>query len=130
MYFTLDYDVGAVSTSFEPSNCLKITSMVEKAGFNVAWIGDHLLPWFHTEAHAPQAWVLMSSAAERTKRISIGCDVTVPLYRYHPIIAAQAFATMGNIYPGRIIMGVGTGEGMNGTHFSARGRAGSRGLRP
>jgi len=76
-------------------------------------MGDHLLPWFHTGAHAPQAWVLMASAAERTKRIAIGCDVTVPLYRYHPIITAQAFATMGNIYPGRIILGVGTGEGMN-----------------
>jgi len=113
MSFTIDYDVGAVSTSFEPNYCLKIAAMAEKAGFGTAWMGDHLLPWFHTEAHAPQAWVLMASMAERTSKISIGCDVTVPLYRYHPIIAAQAFATMGSMYPGRIVMGVGAGEGMN-----------------
>jgi len=113
MPFTIDYDVGAVSTSYEPSYCLKIAVMAEKAGFGIAWMGDHLLPWFHTEAHAPQAWVLMASMAERTSRISIGCDVTVPLYRYHPVITAQAFATMGNVYPGRIVMGVGAGEGMN-----------------
>jgi len=113
MPFAIDYDIGAVSTSFEPSYCLKIAAMAERAGFGTAWMGDHLLPWFHTEAHAPQAWVLMASMAERTGRISIGCDVTVPLYRYHPIITAQAFATMGNAYPGRIVMGVGAGEGMN-----------------
>ncbi|MGQ9515131.1 MAG: LLM class flavin-dependent oxidoreductase [Thermoproteota archaeon] len=113
MPFALHYDIGAVSTSFEPSYCLNLIRKVEEAGFETAWVGDHLLPWFHTEGHSPQAWVLMTSAAERTKKISIGCDVTVPLYRYHPIIAAHAFATMGSIYPGRIIMGVGTGEGMN-----------------
>jgi coenzyme F420-dependent glucose-6-phosphate dehydrogenase len=113
MPFTIDYDVGAVSTSFEPSYCLEMAAKVERAGFGIAWIGDHLLPWFHSNAHAPQAWVLMASAAERTRRISIGCDVTIPLYRYHPIVTAQAFATMDNVYPARIIMGVGTGEGMN-----------------
>jgi len=113
MPFALHYDIGAVSTSYEPSFCLKVAEKIEEAGFEAAWMGDHLLPWFHMDGHSPQAWVLMASVAERTCKIAIGCDVTVPLYRYHPVIAAQAFATMGSIYPGRIIMGVGTGEGMN-----------------
>ena len=33
--------------------------------------------------------------------------------RYHPAIVAQAFATMGAMYPGRVGIGVGTGEPPN-----------------
>jgi coenzyme F420-dependent glucose-6-phosphate dehydrogenase len=39
--------------------------------------------------------------------------VTASLYRYHPAIVAQAFATLGEFYPGRIYLGLGTGEAMN-----------------
>ena len=35
--------------------------------------------------------------------------------RYHPAIVAQAFATLGCLAPGRIFLGVGTGEAMNET---------------
>ncbi len=55
----------------------------------------------------------MAAAAERTKRMTIGTGVTAPILRYHPAIVAQAFATLGHLYPGRIKLGVGTGEAMN-----------------
>ncbi|MGC7323310.1 LLM class flavin-dependent oxidoreductase, partial [Mycobacteroides abscessus subsp. massiliense] len=32
---------------------------------------------------------------------------------YNPAVIAQAFATMGCLYPGRIFLGVGTGEALN-----------------
>ena len=38
-----------------------------------------------------------------------------PTLRYHPSIIAQAFATMACLTPGRIFLGVGTGEAMNET---------------
>lgn len=37
----------------------------------------------------------------------------MPLFRYHPAVVAQAWATMDSMYPGRVFLGVGTGEAMS-----------------
>lgn len=39
--------------------------------------------------------------------------VTAAVYRYNPAIIAQAFASLDVLYPGRIGLGIGTGEAMN-----------------
>jgi coenzyme F420-dependent glucose-6-phosphate dehydrogenase len=39
--------------------------------------------------------------------------VVTPTLRYHPAIVAQATATLGCLNPGRVFLGVGTGESMN-----------------
>jgi coenzyme F420-dependent glucose-6-phosphate dehydrogenase len=39
--------------------------------------------------------------------------VTAPVYRYHPAIIAQAFASLDVLYPGRVQLGLGSGEAMN-----------------
>ena len=38
-----------------------------------------------------------------------------PTLRYQPAVIAQAFATLGCLAPGRVFLGVGTGEAMNET---------------
>jgi coenzyme F420-dependent glucose-6-phosphate dehydrogenase len=43
----------------------------------------------------------------------MGTSVLTPTFRYHPSVVAQAFATLGTMFPGRIILGVGTGESLN-----------------
>ena len=43
----------------------------------------------------------------------MGTSVLTPTFRYHPAIVAQAFATLGCLYPGRVVLGLGTGESMN-----------------
>jgi len=57
------------------------------------------------------AW--MAALGERTQRVLIGTSVLTPTFRYHPAVVAHAFATLGSLYPGRIALGVGTGESMN-----------------
>ena len=52
-------------------------------------------------------------AAERTKSMKIVTGVTAPVFRYNPAIIAQAFASLDTLYPGRIALGIGTGEAMN-----------------
>ncbi len=59
----------------------------------------------------------MTAAAERTRKIKVGCGVTCPMFRYHPANVAHSFATLGSMYPGRIWLGVGTGESLNETPF-------------
>ena len=43
----------------------------------------------------------------------MGTSVLTPTFRYHPSIVAQAFGTLGSLFPGRVILGVGTGESLN-----------------
>ena len=87
--------------------------LAEKAGFTSIWVSDHFHPWFHSGAHESQTWVWMTSLFERTQRIPVGTGVTAPIYRYHPAIIAQAFATMQALYGKRVFLGVGAGEAIN-----------------
>src|SRR5260370_22043296 len=43
----------------------------------------------------------------------MGTSVLTPTFRYHPSVVAQAFGTLGCMFPGRVILGVGTGESLN-----------------
>jgi coenzyme F420-dependent glucose-6-phosphate dehydrogenase len=55
----------------------------------------------------------LGALGARTERITIGTSVLTPTFRYHPAIVAQAFATLGCLYPGRVVLGLGSGESMN-----------------
>jgi len=90
-----------------------MASDAEKAGFDAVWFSDHFHPWFDTNASGGFAWVCIASAAERTQKIQFGTAITCPLFRYNPAIVAQAFATLGVMYPNRIFLTLGTGEAMN-----------------
>jgi len=116
--FKLSYDVGAASDWFEPTYSVDLASRAESAGFYSVWVQDHFLPWYHDHAHCPQSWIWMSSAAASTRRAKIASGVTVPIIRYHPAVVAQSFATLGSLYPGRILLGVGSGEAMNEVPFT------------
>jgi coenzyme F420-dependent glucose-6-phosphate dehydrogenase len=100
---------------------MKFLGLCEKAGFDSIWFGDHFLPWHHSFKHNFFVWPVLAAAAERTKRILLGVDVTVPIGgRYHPAIIAQAMGTLDNMYPGRFLLGVGTGEAMSEKRFMGR----------
>ncbi len=43
----------------------------------------------------------------------MGTSVLTPTFRYHPSIVAQAFGTLGAMFPERVILGIGTGESLN-----------------
>jgi coenzyme F420-dependent glucose-6-phosphate dehydrogenase len=96
-----------------PKKLLEYATLAEKYGFNSLWLSDHFHPWTDSSSAAAFAWVLIASAAERTKNMRIGTAVTAPILRYHPAVVAQAFATLGATYPGRIFLGLGTGEALN-----------------
>ena len=104
---------GAEHEQYQPLPLLDHAVEAEKAGFDSVWTSDHFHPWAHTNAASGFSWVWMAALAERTKRVEIGTGVMCPTLRYHPAIVAQAFATLRNMYPGRIFVGLGTGEAMN-----------------
>jgi TAT-translocated FGD2 family F420-dependent dehydrogenase len=85
----------------------------ERAGFQYVWASDHIQPWQDNEGHAMFPWLTLALVGNSTSRISFGTGVTCPTYRYHPAVVAQAFASLALLYPGRVFLGVGTGERLN-----------------
>ncbi len=77
------------------------------------FISDHLQPWRHDGGHAPFAMSWLGALDARTERIVMGTSVLTPTFRYHPGIVAQAFATLGCLFPERVVLGMGTGESLN-----------------
>ncbi|KAE8765677.1 glucose-6-phosphate dehydrogenase (coenzyme-F420) [Georgenia thermotolerans] len=109
----LKFGYKASSEQFGPKELADYVVLAEKAGFESAFISDHFQPWRHDGGHAPASLPWLGAVGARTERIVLGTSVLTPTFRYHPAVIAQAFATLGCLYPGRIILGVGTGESLN-----------------
>jgi coenzyme F420-dependent glucose-6-phosphate dehydrogenase len=109
------YGYKASAEQFGPRELLEFAEHAERIGLDTVAISDHFQPWRHHGGHAPNALVWLGAAGERTRGAYLGTSVLTPTMRYQPSIVAQAFATLGSLYPGRVFLGVGTGEAMNET---------------
>lgn len=85
----------------------------EQAGFDAVMCSDHLAPWSTAQGHSGFTWAWLGAALQATERVPMGC-FHAPGQRYHPVISAQAFATLGAMFPGRFPwVAVGSGEALN-----------------
>lgn len=98
---------------FPVPQLLEIGTAAEKAGFDAVWTSDHFQPWQDNEGHAGLAWVTLAALGQQMPRIPMGTGVTCPTYRYRPAVVAEAFASLSLLYPGRIFLGLGSGEALN-----------------
>jgi len=103
----------ASAEQFGPRMLLDYAIAAEERGFDSVFVSDHFQPWRHSDGHAPFAFAWLAAAGERTRRVVLGTSVATPTFRYHPAVVAQAFGTLGSLYPERVILGVGTGEHLN-----------------
>jgi coenzyme F420-dependent glucose-6-phosphate dehydrogenase len=103
----------ASAEQFPPAELLGYGEQAERLGFDSVFVSDHLQPWRHDGGHAPAALPWLGALAARTERVLIGTSVLTPTFRYHPAVIAQAFATLGCLAPGRVVLGVGSGESLN-----------------
>jgi coenzyme F420-dependent glucose-6-phosphate dehydrogenase len=110
---TLKLGMKASAEQFDPRELVEIAVLAEQHGMESVTVSDHFQPWRHEGGHAPFSLAWMAAVGERTRDIRIGTSVMTPTFRYNPAVIAQAFATMGVMYPGRIFLGVGTGEALN-----------------
>jgi len=85
----------------------------ERAGFNGIWTSDHYQPWQDNQGHSGAAWVLLAALTQQVTSIQLGTGVTCPTFRYRPAIVAQIWASLSMLAPGRIYLGLGTGEKFN-----------------
>ncbi|MCU1513878.1 MAG: 5,10-methylenetetrahydromethanopterin reductase [Microbacteriaceae bacterium] len=103
----------ASAEQFGPSKLLEFAVLAEKVGFDSVFVSDHFQPWNHEGGHAPAALPWLGALGASTEKIIMGTSVLTPSFRYHPGVVAQAFGTLGAMFPGRVILGVGTGEALN-----------------
>ncbi len=93
----MDFGI-ALATS---ADSYKVVERAEALGFSHAWFYD-------TQMLSADCFVAMGAAAVKTSRIRLGTGVLIPSNRIAPV-AANAFATLNKLAPGRIDFGVGTG---------------------
>lgn len=103
----------ASAEQFAPRELVELAVAAEAHGMDSATVSDHFQPWRHQGGHAPFSLSWMTAVGERTNRLLLGTSVLTPTFRYNPAVIAQAFATMGCLYPNRVFLGVGTGEALN-----------------
>jgi coenzyme F420-dependent glucose-6-phosphate dehydrogenase len=115
---SLEIAVDLGENEKNPAQFRDLVVLSEKLGFDAAWLGDHFMPWVHSGNRSSFVWSLLGSALEASNTIKTGPYVTSPIGgRYHPLVVAQAAATLDSMYPGRFLLGVGTGEAMNEEPF-------------
>jgi coenzyme F420-dependent glucose-6-phosphate dehydrogenase len=119
MTLTLGYKASA--EQFDPRELVEIAVAAEAYGMESVWTSDHFQPWRHTGGHAPFSLTWMAAVGERTSTVKIGTSVMTPTFRYNPAVLAQAFASLGVLYPDRVIAGFGTGEALNEIATGFRG---------
>ena len=93
----MDFGIGIASAS----DSWKTAQRAEELGFTHAWFYD-------TQMITADPFVAMAAAAVKTSKIRLGTGVLVPSNRIAPA-AANAFASLNKLAPGRIDFGIGTG---------------------
>jgi len=97
------------ATNLDPTYALErdlqLVTLLDKLGFDEAWIGEHHSGGFEIIA-APE--VFIAAAAERTKHIRLGTGVKSLPY-HHPFVVAETMAQLDHMTRGRVMLGVGPG---------------------
>ena len=98
---------------FTPPELVQLGALASRSGFHALATSDHFQPWQSNEGHAGEAWVTMGALGAQAPRGWMGTTVTCPTLRYNPAVVAEAFSTLSHLYPGRVFLGVGSGEALN-----------------
>lgn len=113
------YGYKASAEQFAPRELLDYAREAEGYGLETIAVSDHFQPWRHHGGHTPAVLPWLGALGESTRRAMLGTSVLTPTMRYHPSVIAQAFGTLACLNPGRVFLGVGTGEALNETPATA-----------
>lgn len=97
---------------FPPEALLEQAIAAERAGFDGIACSDHLQPWWDG-GESGATWPTLGAIGQATERVPLGTGVTPTGVRYHPALIAQAWMTLERLNPGRMFLGIGSGEALN-----------------
>jgi coenzyme F420-dependent glucose-6-phosphate dehydrogenase len=113
------YIYGAAHEQFPPDDLLRQAIEAAAAGFDGIGCSDHLQPWWEP-GESGHAWVWLGAVGCATDDVALGSAVTPAGPRYHPVLIAQAWATLERMFPGRPFLGFGSGESLNESPLGAK----------
>jgi probable non-F420 flavinoid oxidoreductase len=108
---TVTVGYHASHEQFAPSRLLATVQLAEQAGFDGIMASDHLMPWGARQGQSGYVWSWLGAAMHATS-LPFGV-VSAPGQRYHPVILAQAMATITELFPDRLWVALGSGENLN-----------------
>ncbi|MEE9198416.1 MAG: LLM class flavin-dependent oxidoreductase, partial [Dehalococcoidia bacterium] len=97
------YGVGIFGNEPLPKIMAQI-KLAEEMGYDSAWLIDSQLT-------CREVYVTLAACALTTSRIKLGTGVTAP-YTRHASVTASAFATLNEIAPGRLLLGISIGQSL------------------
>lgn len=101
---------GILLRGEQPPNADRVFRMAqraEEAGLDSVWVGDSLMAKPRLEPLST-----LGALAAHTSRVRLGTAVLLPALR-HPVLMAQAMATVDLISGGRLVIGAGVGGAFN-----------------
>ncbi|TAK31094.1 MAG: LLM class flavin-dependent oxidoreductase [Chloroflexota bacterium] len=121
--------IGAPGGLVPPFDAVvKTAQRNEEQGFDSLWFPDHFMAWHPESIWTPDLTPIakfqsnphifydtigtMAVVGSQTQNITLGTSVTEPIRR-HPALLAQEFLTLDHITKGRVVLGIGAGEGEN-----------------
>ena len=110
---TLKLGYKASAEQFAPKPLLDFSVEAERSGFDSVFVSDHFQPWKHTDGHAPSALAWLGALGRQHATHRHGhqrADADIPL---SSLRRRAGLRHAGLMFPGRVILGVGTGEGLN-----------------
>ncbi|MFD8308512.1 LLM class flavin-dependent oxidoreductase [Streptomyces sp. NPDC059690] len=98
---------------WQPEELVRQGMRAESAGFDALVVSDHLQPWTDSGGAAGFSWASLGALAASTRTATLMTAAVCPLFRMHPVLVAQAAATVARISGGRFELGVGMGQAVN-----------------
>src|SRR4051794_31543062 len=108
----MDYFFACAHEQFPPDDLLKQAVEAEQAGFDGIACSDHFQPWWEP-GESGHAWPWLGALGATTSKATIGTAGTPAGGGHHPALVAQGFATLEELFPGRVFLGYGSGESLN-----------------
>ena len=95
----------------EPGWWLESARRLDAAGYAGLWAWDHFVGRGDKTVPVAESWTILSMAAARTSRATVGTFVVNVMNR-HPALLARMASTLQIASGGRLILGIGIGDAL------------------
>jgi alkanesulfonate monooxygenase SsuD/methylene tetrahydromethanopterin reductase-like flavin-dependent oxidoreductase (luciferase family) len=100
--------VNLTTIGVDASWWLASARRLEAAGYATAWAWDHFVSRGRLDDPVLECWTTLAATAATTRRLRVGSFVTNVMNR-HPAVLARMVATVADLAPGRVELGIGIG---------------------